>query len=126
MSKEVQAVRSRGSKRVGASRARTCIQPSQGCGSEERNYRSISRAIWGFRTNLGGREAGQRGPRGGSRDSSTMADKRKAVEEEAKAIAAPIVAGATSTFRRTGSNGRVASQVVRRASRNLLSDEYGR
>src|SRR6266850_170202 len=126
MSEEVQAVRSGGSKRVGASRARKSIQPSEGRGSEESDHRTISRAVRRLRTNVGGREAGQRGPRGGSRDPSTMADKRKAMEEEAEAIAAPIVAGATSTFWRTGSNGRVASQVVRRASGDLLSDEYGR
>src|ERR1700694_3138925 len=100
MSEEVQGVRSRGSKRVGASRARTSIQPSQGSGSEERDHRSISRAVWGLRTNVGCREAGQRGSRGGSRDPATMADKREAVEEEAEAIATSIVAGTTSAFRR--------------------------
>ena len=50
---------------------------------------------------------------------------RKAVEEAAKAITAPVVAAATIPFRRTSSNGRVASQVVRRAGRDLLPDEYG-
>src|SRR6266496_1673187 len=120
MSEEVQAVRSRRGQRVGASRARARIQPSQGWRGKKRDHRSIPRAIWGLRTNPSGREAWQRGPRGGSRNASTMADKRKAVEEEAEATGAQIVEGATCTFRRTSTNGRIASQVVRRARRDLL------
>src|SRR5258705_754119 len=112
MSKEEQAVRPRRGERVGASRARTRIQSSQGWGRKKRDHRSVPRALWRFRPNPGGREAGQRGPRGGSRDTSTVADKRKAVEEAAEAIGAPVVAGAASTFRRVGTNGRVATQVV--------------
>src|SRR5258706_11314882 len=119
MSKEEQAVRPRRGERVGASRARTRIQSSQGWGRKKRDHRSIPRALWRFRTNPGGREAGQRGARGGPRDTSTVADKRKAVEEAAEAIAAQIVAGGGGTIWRGGKKRGGAPPRVLKGRRSL-------
>jgi hypothetical protein len=87
MFEEEQAVQEGGRQRAGASRERTSIKPSEGREDKESNYRTLSGAVLGFWTDVGGRETGQGRVRGGSRNASEVVDQREAVEEAAEAIA---------------------------------------
>ena len=90
---EEQAVQGGGRQRAGASRARTKIKPSEGREDKKGNNRTVSGAVLGFWTDVGGREAGQRRVRGcGSRNTSEVVDQREAMEEATEAIAASNLA----------------------------------
>ena len=93
--------------------------------AEKKGDRQIQREVSRFRANTGGGEDGERRGSGECGDAAAMADKRGTMAEEAKEISAPKPEGEEGSFWGVGTDGRVASSVVRGTRREVLPDESG-